>query len=153
MYNKNMIRRLTRIGNSYGLVLSRDMLDHLGVDDQVDVKFLEGILSLTKPENNDPSSHLQGSEDDASEKAAAKLYVYINWVASGRTARVHTGECGHCNYGKGCRPGSSNRNGRWLTASFATLAEAESAAEKELPGVSVSLCRQCNPKVTSQLDS
>ncbi len=44
-----MTRTLQKIGNSRGLLLSRDMLDHLAVTDTVEVTFEKGKIVLTKP--------------------------------------------------------------------------------------------------------
>jgi F-type H+/Na+-transporting ATPase subunit beta len=38
-------------------------------------------------------------------------YVYENWARE--RARVHRGECGFCNHGRGSQTSSSERNGRW----------------------------------------
>lgn len=44
-----MTRILQRIGNSRGLLLSRDMLDHLDVSDTIEVTFEKGKIVLSKP--------------------------------------------------------------------------------------------------------
>lgn len=44
-----MTRSLQKIGNSRGLLLSRDMLDHLEISDTVEVTFEKGKIVLTKP--------------------------------------------------------------------------------------------------------
>ena len=44
-----MTRTLQKVGNSKGLLLSRDMLDHLGVTEAVEVTFEKGKIVLTKP--------------------------------------------------------------------------------------------------------
>ena len=44
-----MIRKLVKTGNSVALILSKDMREHLGVDDQVDVVYAEGEIRLRKP--------------------------------------------------------------------------------------------------------
>jgi antitoxin component of MazEF toxin-antitoxin module len=44
-----MTRHLQKIGNSKGLVLSRTMLDHLGVIDEIEVKLEEGKIVITAP--------------------------------------------------------------------------------------------------------
>lgn len=44
-----MIRRLTKIGNSYGLILSKDLRDHLGITDEVEVIIREGEIVLRRP--------------------------------------------------------------------------------------------------------
>jgi F-type H+-transporting ATPase subunit beta len=38
-------------------------------------------------------------------------YVYENWTH--KRARIHKGDCSHCNRGRGTHAGSSERNGRW----------------------------------------
>jgi len=44
-----MIRKLVKTGNSVALILSKDMRDHLGIGDEVDVEYLEGEIRLRKP--------------------------------------------------------------------------------------------------------
>lgn len=48
-----MTRTLQKIGNSRGLVLSRDMLDHLEVGDSVELTFEKGKIVLTRPQAQD----------------------------------------------------------------------------------------------------
>lgn len=44
-----MTRNLIRTGNSFALILTREMKDHLGVTDAVDVQIEEGRIVLRKP--------------------------------------------------------------------------------------------------------
>ncbi|MEO7716804.1 MAG: AbrB/MazE/SpoVT family DNA-binding domain-containing protein [Capsulimonas sp.] len=44
-----MTRSLQKIGNSKGLILTRDMLQHLGVTDEVEIAFEAGRIVLTAP--------------------------------------------------------------------------------------------------------
>jgi antitoxin component of MazEF toxin-antitoxin module len=44
-----MMRRLVRTGNSVALILTRDMKDHLGITDVVEVQIAEGRIILSKP--------------------------------------------------------------------------------------------------------
>jgi hypothetical protein len=44
-----MIRKLVKTGNSVALILSKDMREHLGVDDQVSIEFVENEIRLRKP--------------------------------------------------------------------------------------------------------
>lgn len=44
-----MTRKLTRTGNSDALTITRDMKDHLGITDEVDVQFLAGKIVLKRP--------------------------------------------------------------------------------------------------------
>jgi antitoxin component of MazEF toxin-antitoxin module len=44
-----MTRNLVRTGNSTALILSRDMKEHLGITDTVDVQIEEGRIILRKP--------------------------------------------------------------------------------------------------------
>lgn len=44
-----MIRTLTKTGNSMALRLSKEMREHLGVLDKVDVQFIEGAIILRRP--------------------------------------------------------------------------------------------------------
>lgn len=44
-----MTRHLVKTGNSVALVLTRDMREHLGISDSVEVQFTEGQIVLKKP--------------------------------------------------------------------------------------------------------
>ena len=44
-----MVRDICQIGNSKGIRLTKDMLQHLGVDSQVEVTFEKGKIVLTAP--------------------------------------------------------------------------------------------------------
>jgi hypothetical protein len=44
-----MVRKLVKTGNSVALILSKDMREHFGVDDQVSIEYLEGEIRLRKP--------------------------------------------------------------------------------------------------------
>lgn len=44
-----MIRTLTKTGNSMALRLSKEMREHLGVTDKVDVQYVEGAIILRRP--------------------------------------------------------------------------------------------------------
>ena len=48
-HNNNLIRKLVKTGNSVALILSKDMRDHLGVEDEVNVEYLKGEIRLSKP--------------------------------------------------------------------------------------------------------
>jgi antitoxin component of MazEF toxin-antitoxin module len=49
-----MRKKLTRIGNSWGLILSREVLELLGVDEgtEVDVELVGNTLVVSAPEAN-----------------------------------------------------------------------------------------------------
>ncbi len=49
-----MTRALQKIGNSKGLVLTKTMLDHLGVTDAVEVSMEEGKIILSPPKGAAP---------------------------------------------------------------------------------------------------
>lgn len=44
-----MIRQLTKTGNSMALRLTKEMREHLGVTDSVDVQYVEGAIILRRP--------------------------------------------------------------------------------------------------------
>ncbi len=44
-----MIRMLTKTGNSMALRLTKEMREHLGVTDRVDVQYVEGAIVLRRP--------------------------------------------------------------------------------------------------------
>lgn len=66
-----MTRTIQKIGNSRGLVLSRDMLDHLEVTDAVEVTFEKGKIVLTKPAGA-PTRRRQSFEE--AKKATIEQY-------------------------------------------------------------------------------
>lgn len=49
-----MRRKLTKIGNSWGLILSREVLEMLGIDDatEVEVELVGNTLVVSAPEAN-----------------------------------------------------------------------------------------------------
>ena len=49
-----MTRTLQRIGNSRGLVITRTMMDHLGVTDSVEVTMEEGRIVISPPKGVSP---------------------------------------------------------------------------------------------------
>lgn len=49
-----MTRTLQKIGNSKGVVLTRAMLDHLGVTDKVEVLMEQGQIRITAPQGHAP---------------------------------------------------------------------------------------------------
>lgn len=49
-----MIRTLQKIGNSKGVVLTRAMLDHLGVTDEVEILMEHGQIRITAPQGRVP---------------------------------------------------------------------------------------------------
>lgn len=57
-----MTRQLQKIGNSKGLVLTRDMLDHLGVTDAVDISMERGKIVITAPVGAKPRRRMTFEE-------------------------------------------------------------------------------------------
>lgn len=49
-----MVRNLIQTGNSKALIISKDMRDHLGVDDEVDIEFRKNSIVIRNP--NDPEA-------------------------------------------------------------------------------------------------
>ena len=49
-----MTRTLQKIGNSKGVVLTRAMLDHLGVTDEVEILLEHGQIRITAPQGHAP---------------------------------------------------------------------------------------------------
>jgi antitoxin component of MazEF toxin-antitoxin module len=47
-----VVRTLQKIGNSRGVVLTKDMLAHLGVEDRVEIAFEKGQIILTAPSSS-----------------------------------------------------------------------------------------------------
>ena len=62
-----MKRQLVKTGNSLALVLTRDMREHLGLSDSVDVQFTEGQIILRKPMTIEEAS-------DRSDKKFSEAY-------------------------------------------------------------------------------
>jgi len=44
-----MIRTLTKTGNSMALRLTKEMREHLGINDKIDVQYVEGAIILRRP--------------------------------------------------------------------------------------------------------
>jgi len=44
-----MTRKLVKTGNSSALILTKDMREHLGIDDVVEVQIKEGEIVLKRP--------------------------------------------------------------------------------------------------------
>lgn len=44
-----MVRKLAKVGNSQAVILTRDMKEHLGITDAVDVRIEQGKIVLTAP--------------------------------------------------------------------------------------------------------
>lgn len=44
-----MVRKLVKTGNSVALILSKDMRDHLGITDEVDIQLVSGEIHLRRP--------------------------------------------------------------------------------------------------------
>lgn len=45
-----MTRQLQKIGNSKGIVLTRTMLEHLGIEETIEITMEEGRIVLTAPQ-------------------------------------------------------------------------------------------------------
>lgn len=66
-----MIRKLVKTGNSVALIFSKDMRDHLGVEGDVEVEYLEGEIRLRKPMSlEDAKEHSLRRYADAYRKLA-----------------------------------------------------------------------------------
>lgn len=46
-----MTRQLQKIGNSKGIVLTHTMLEHLGVEDTIEITMEQGRIVLTAPQS------------------------------------------------------------------------------------------------------
>jgi hypothetical protein len=44
-----MVRKLVKTGNSVAVILSKDIRDHLGIGEYVDMQIVEGEVRLRKP--------------------------------------------------------------------------------------------------------
>jgi hypothetical protein len=47
-----MVRLLQKVGTSKGIILTRDMIEHLGIEDAIDISIEEGRIVLTAPAAN-----------------------------------------------------------------------------------------------------
>ncbi len=56
-----MTRLLQKVGNSKGVVLTRTMLEHLGVSNEIEVSLEEGRIVLTAPKC--PASNRKSFEE------------------------------------------------------------------------------------------
>jgi hypothetical protein len=66
-----MVRKLVKTGNSVALILSKDMREHLGVDDRVSIEFVENEIRLRKPMSFDQAKeHSLTRYDEAYRKLA-----------------------------------------------------------------------------------
>ena len=68
-------------------------------------------------------------------------YVYENWTHD--RARVHRGDCSHCNDGRGSHGGGSDKNGKWHPP-LEDRAEAFRLAAS-LRRADAKACGHCNP--------
>ncbi len=69
-------------------------------------------------------------------------FIYENWVAEGHKARIHSGDCPYCNFGKGIHHIDNMTNGRWL-GPFENFEEVFRVATET--GGHVSRCKHCKP--------
>ena len=44
-----IVRRLQKVGNSRGIILTSDMLDHLGIKDSIQIDLADGVVILRAP--------------------------------------------------------------------------------------------------------
>ena len=77
-----MTRALQKVGNSRGLVLTRTMLDHLGVTDAVDVKLEEGRIVISPPSGAAPRR--RQAFEEAKRATFAQYDVAMQRLADGR---------------------------------------------------------------------
>ena len=72
-----MLRNLIQTGNSKALILTKDMRDHLGIEDEVEVEFRRGSIVLRHPEvpdeDSDPTpKKVKASKEKVADTAEAK---------------------------------------------------------------------------------
>lgn len=63
-----MTKKLTKSGNSKVLTMNKTMLDHLGVEDHVEVEFEKGRIVLKAPMTVEQASRLSGKRFKAAYK-------------------------------------------------------------------------------------
>ena len=72
------------------------------------------------------------------------FYFYENWQANGKQAKIHKGECAHCNYGEGQRKEKTNNNGKWH-GQFNSFEDAMNNAQL-LNNYVITCCGICKPQ-------
>ena len=60
-----MTRHLQKVGNSKGLVMTRLMLEHLGVTDEVELSMEQGRIVITAPQGRAPRRRQSFEESKA----------------------------------------------------------------------------------------
>jgi antitoxin component of MazEF toxin-antitoxin module len=71
VHNKNMIRKLVKTGNSVALILSKDMREHLGLENEIDVELIAGEIRLRRPMSfEEAKNHTFTRYSDAYKKLA-----------------------------------------------------------------------------------
>ncbi len=68
-----MKKRLTRIGNSWGIILPKEVLDLLEVDDEVEVEVVGNTMMIAPPDI-DPSELQASLAYIASKRERASVY-------------------------------------------------------------------------------
>ena len=69
---ESVLRNLIQTGNSKALILTKDMRDHLGVEDEVEVEFRRGSIVLRHPEVPDEDSEPTPKKVKAVKEKAAE---------------------------------------------------------------------------------
>jgi hypothetical protein len=67
-----MIRSLIQTGNSKALILTKDMRDHLGIDEEVAIEFRRSAIILRHPDASPDDDETVGTKDKLKEPRAPK---------------------------------------------------------------------------------
>ena len=73
-----MTRHLQKVGNSKGIVLTRVMLEHLGVTDEVEIFLEQGQIRITAPQRR---AQLRQSFEEAKEATFAQYDAALHRLA------------------------------------------------------------------------
>lgn len=72
IYNGFVLRNLIQTGNSKALILTKDMRDHLGIEDEVEVEFRRGSIVLRHPEVPDEDADVSTKKLKPNKEKASK---------------------------------------------------------------------------------
>ena len=76
-----MVRMLQKIGTSRGVILTRDMIEHLGLDDSVEISLEEGRIVITAPAHDAQPARKRLTVDEAALKGIEKYRKALDVLA------------------------------------------------------------------------
>lgn len=78
-----MVRSLQKIGTSKGIILTRDMMDHLGVTDSIEISLEAGRIVLTAPTVDSAPVSRRPSVRESAVKGITKYRPALEVLAGG----------------------------------------------------------------------